>query len=76
MSQVRILSPRPLILKGFRIITCPRFQVQKGHGSRNGLYGRLPFAKDDMGVLANRLGCNFISGLLCRPKPAGPDGIR
>ena len=27
------------------------------------------------GVLG-QIGCSFISGLLCRSKPAGPDGIR
>jgi hypothetical protein len=28
------------------------------------------------GVMTDRLGCRFISGLFCRPKPAGPDGFR
>src|SRR5271156_2824077 len=36
MSQVRILSPRPLILIEFFEVTCLRFQIQKAHGSKNG----------------------------------------
>ena len=28
------------------------------------------------GVMSDRLGCRFISGLFCRPEPAGPDGFR
>ena len=34
-----------------------------------------PFAKIFVGVLG-QIGCSFISGLLCRSVPAGPDGIR
>jgi hypothetical protein len=36
MSQVRILSPRPLILIEFFWVVCLRFQIQRARGSRNG----------------------------------------
>jgi hypothetical protein len=49
-----------------------RKKFGKGHVD---LYGRLPFAKIGFGVLG-QIGCSSISGLLCRNRPAGPDGIR
>jgi hypothetical protein len=35
-----------------------------------------PDVQELLGVMTDRLGCRFISGLFCRPKPAGPDGFR
>jgi len=41
------------------------------------LYGHRPVCQADLDVILKRgTGCSLISGLWCKPKPAGPDGIR
>ena len=59
----------------FRLRVMDAAAVAVLHFRHGGLYGRLPFAKDDFHVLG-QIGCSSISGLLCRNGPAGPDGIR
>ena len=79
-------------LLGFRVLLYPSRAatkpIQRSEGSRflvvassgrfhTALYGHRPVCQIDLNVMLERgTGCSLISGLWCKPKPAGPDGMR
>jgi hypothetical protein len=62
MSQVRILSPRPLIFMELFWAGCLRFQMQNARGSRNGS----SFTAVKSREISSVLGCQRTTGFVGR----------